>query len=688
MSNLIGQSIGRYHIIEQLGEGGMATVYKAYDTRLERDIAIKVIRRETFPPAHLEHMLKRFEREAKSLAKLSHPNIVKVLDFGEYQDSPYLVMEYLPGGTLKQRTGKPIPWQDAVRMLLPIAQALEYAHEHNLIHRDIKPANILLTEKGQPMLTDFGIAKILEANDANTLTGTGVGVGTPEYMAPEQWTGETTIQSDIYSLGVVFYEMVTGHKPYTADTPAAALLKQATEPLPRPNLFASDLPDAVEKVLFKALAKKIEDRYQTATEFGNALERLIGQGGDAVLSIPAIIAETRLPQHGQPAGGEKTTDSLQTVAAVAPAPIPASRREDRRWLWVVGALLAVLLLCGLPLGVGTYNLVNKGVFSLLPPPTATSTPIPSPTRRPPPTVTPTAVPPTAIPAGATFINPIDDLTVSYIPEGTFTMGSDTNFTNRRGFCLTPQHKVTLDAYWMNQTEVTVAAFRKFVEATGYMTEGEQLGNAGWIWNYKINNWEKIESPDSGPNWEKPQGGRKVPTGLDDHPVTQVSWNDANAYCEWTGGRLPTEAEWERAARGDRDTRIYPWVGNELLGNLLNFGEKSFKCKWCDYHVNDNYQYTAPVGSYPDGVSPFGLFDMAGNVYEWVQDSYDGTSCYSSKPVTNPVSPEGGKERLMRGGSYADYEDFYWKLRVDNRWSRLPGSAFADVGIRCVYDSQP
>ncbi len=293
MSNLIGQSLGRYHILEQIGEGGMATVYKAFDTRLERDVAIKIIRRGAFPPDQLERILKRFEREAKSLAKLSHPNIVGVIDYGEYEDAPYLVMEYLPGGTLKQRLGKPIPWQDAVRVLIPIAQALEYAHEHNLIHRDIKPSNILLTEKGQPMLTDFGIAKILETDETATLTGTGVGVGTPEYMAPEQWTGQSTQQSDVYSLGVVFYEMITSRKPYMADTPAALLLKQANDPLPRPRAFLSDLPDEVEKVLLKVLAKKPEDRYLDMGALTIAFENLLAgnierKKVDAIRAIPSL----------------------------------------------------------------------------------------------------------------------------------------------------------------------------------------------------------------------------------------------------------------------------------------------------------------------------------------------------------------------------------------------------------------
>ena len=291
-------------------------------------------------------------------------------------------------------------------------------------------------------------------------------------------------------------------------------------------------------------------------------------------------------------------------------------------------------------------------------------------------------------AGSITVNPIDGLDVVYIPEGTFTMGSNENFNLRKGFCLTPQHKVTLDEYWINKTEVPVSAFRKFVEATGFITDSEKLGNAGWVWSYEINNWQKMESPDKGPTWRKPLGGKKEPTGIEMHPVTQVSWYDAVAYCEWAGGRLATEAEWERAARGDKDTRMYPWGSESPNGNLVNFGDRSFDCFYCDHRVDDYFQYLAPTGSFPAGASPFGLLDMAGNAFEWVQDSYDGTSCYPRGSVTNPEPPEGGEERIMRGGSYAEYDGIYWKLRVDNRWSRLPGSSFADVGIRCVFDNEP
>jgi len=272
MTNLIGQSLGRYHILEQLGEGGMAIVYKAYDTCLEADVAVKVIRTENLAPSVLERSLKRFEREAKALAKLTHPNIVKVMDYGEYEGMPYLVMEYLPGGTLKHKLGKPMAWREAVQLILPVAEALDYAHSQNLIHRDVKPSNILLTERGQPMLTDFGIAKILDLEETQDLTGTSAAVGTPEYMAPEQATAKTVDHRvDIYASGIVLYEMLTGRKPFTADTPMAILIKHTTEPLPRPRQFAPHLPDEMEKILIKALAKQPEDRYQSFREMTKAM---------------------------------------------------------------------------------------------------------------------------------------------------------------------------------------------------------------------------------------------------------------------------------------------------------------------------------------------------------------------------------------------------------------------------------
>jgi branched-chain amino acid transport system substrate-binding protein len=344
MPNLTGQSIGRYRIIEQLGEGGMATVYKAYDSRLERDVAIKVIRIDQFAPAVLERVLKRFEREAKALARLTHTNIVHVNDYGEHEGIPYLVMDYLPGGTLKQRLGKPMSWQQAVHLLLPIAEALDYAHDQNIIHRDVKPSNILLTQRGQPMLTDFGIAKILEGEDTTGLTGTGMGLGTPEYMAPEQWTGQAGPLSDLYSLGVVLYELVTGRKPYTADTPAAIMLKQANDPLPRPRQFAPDLPEAMEKVLFKALAKQPEDRYQSMGEFTAALDKVLTAG--RTIEATEFLQEAGRKEEEATLLSEDIGGREAGLAGKEPIVAEAARKRKFPWAWGMLGLIPILALAG------------------------------------------------------------------------------------------------------------------------------------------------------------------------------------------------------------------------------------------------------------------------------------------------------------------------------------------------------
>ncbi len=368
MADLIGKSLGRYHILEQLGEGGMATVYKAYDTRLETDVAVKVIRTENLAPSALERSLKRFEREAKALARLTHPNIVKVTDFGEDEDKPYLVMEYLPGGTLKQKLGKPIPWNESISILLPIARALDFAHRQNMIHRDVKPSNILITADGEPMLTDFGIAKILDLEETADLTGTGMGIGTPEYMAPEQWTGKTSAFSDQYALGVVFYEMLTGRKPYSADTPAAILLKQATEPLPRPSQFTRDLPEKVEKLLLKALTRNPEDRYASMAEFAKALESAAsGQQPPASEQTPKRKTTSPRPKmeeksRAEPIETEKAHDTQATVdqqwedsAPKKETSEPQLPRTDGRIVLFVLGLIIVCLIISL-----TFSIDNWG----------------------------------------------------------------------------------------------------------------------------------------------------------------------------------------------------------------------------------------------------------------------------------------------------------------------------------------
>lgn len=314
-----GQAIGRYQILEELGRGGMAFVYKALDTRLNRLVAIKVIRRTAFLDEHYEAMIRRFEREARSLAILDHPHIVKVFDYGEQEGSPYLVMQFLAGGSLKdlvRSTQSPPDWCEAVRLCIPVARALAYAHRQGIVHRDVKPANILLSVQGEPMLSDFGIAKILHTGEG-ALTGSGVSIGTPEYMAPEQAMGNVVAQSDIYSLGIVLFELVTGQRPFTADTPMAVMLKHIQEPIPDVRVFNATLPEELARILEKACAKQPAARFASADEFADALERLVSR--DEMTKTSAIPEIT-----------EAETVIVKAPKAVPPA-VPA-RFPLRGWL--------------------------------------------------------------------------------------------------------------------------------------------------------------------------------------------------------------------------------------------------------------------------------------------------------------------------------------------------------------------
>jgi serine/threonine protein kinase/basic membrane lipoprotein Med (substrate-binding protein (PBP1-ABC) superfamily) len=409
MDNLVGRDLGRYTILEPIGKGGMAVVYKARDTRLDRLVAIKVIRVDRFAPSLLDQVLKRFEREALALAKLSHPNIVHVHDYGDFEGAPYLVMEYLSGGNVRIKPGIPRPWQAAVRLVLPIAQALAYAHHNKIIHRDIKPSNILLSADGRPMLTDFGIARMLESQPGTALTGTGAGIGTPEYMAPEQWTGQAGPQSDQYSLAVVLYELVTGVKPYTADTPAGILVKQISEPLPSPVQFVPGLPGPLEQALLKALARQPGDRYPSMLAFARALQELLSQAATEESETVLELSSEGPFQASQPAvepvpdqavapagsGQELMADPLQGPAASRPHP---GRLPKRLWaygLLVLGVVAVAILGAGLIGGFPTGH-------PAIPVPTHTGTPLPGlvvPSLAP--SLAPSSVPPSpTIPASA------------------------------------------------------------------------------------------------------------------------------------------------------------------------------------------------------------------------------------------------------------------------------------------------
>ncbi|MGA8260030.1 MAG: protein kinase, partial [Arenicellales bacterium] len=273
--NLAGHTLGQYTVMERLGRGGMADVYKAFHPQLEVYRAIKVIRREfvTAPDFRV-----RFQKEAQAVATLRHPNIVQIHDFGEQDEAYYMVMEFIQGRDLKriiQEEGRIRPISRAVDIVDQVAGALHYAHSQGLIHRDIKPENIMITDDGLPILTDFGIAKLLTSS--TQLTQTGLGIGTPAYMSPEQAKALPEIgpQTDIYSLSVVLYEMLTGRVPYSADTPMAVMLKAISDPMPMPRSFSSDISESLQQVLVKGLAKEANDRYATARQLQEALHRAV-----------------------------------------------------------------------------------------------------------------------------------------------------------------------------------------------------------------------------------------------------------------------------------------------------------------------------------------------------------------------------------------------------------------------------
>jgi formylglycine-generating enzyme required for sulfatase activity/serine/threonine protein kinase len=856
MADLTGQSIGRYQILSRLGEGGMATVYKARDIRLDRDVALKLIRVDQFAPAMMSHILARFEREAKSLARLSHNSIVRVYDYGEHDGAPYLVLEFCGGGDLKQRlTGQPMDWREAIGLILPVARALRYSHQQGVIHRDVKPSNIMFNTSGEPMLSDFGIAKMLETDDAATLTGTGVGIGTPGYMAPEQWTGETSPASDQYGLGVVLYELLTGRKPYEADTPAGILIKQTSESLPLPSKFAPEIPPEVEVALLKSLDRDPARRYADMGEYIKEFEGLLQQT-PVVDTKPVVVAVPPPPTDTYKTldlalTEEKPTPVTPADWATTADPLP--RRKPINWKPFVISGFALVIVAGIIWGVtqlpkgfvafskssATPTLATKLIQASLPSeePMPASTATQADTQAPEPTLSPTlmvgetrisdkdgmvmvnaggylvdqtaitnsmfetfvqdagydtevekansgyvhstervcptwtvceigvpgrdtsypfttwkkakvswrswnsdgqdyvvqiswadadnyckwagrrllteqeyvessslvkaswlfewgkekkilplinysvvdasgsdilykpdintpdysldvltfrcasSVPPSAAPAASapqptatpatnTLPEEITDekgFTMRLVPAGSFTMGSDSGNADEK-----PAHTVTLDDYYMDVYEVTNSLYAACVDA-GECTPPHNAGSH------------------TRPNYFR----NSVYMNF---PVVYVDWNQAKTYCKWRGADLPTEAQWEKAARGT-DGRTYPW-GNAAPSYQLNSS------------VNNGD--TTEVGSYESGKSPYGMYDMAGNVWEWVNDWYDPIY-YSSSSDRNPQGPTSGDYRVLRGGLWGyDGSD----VRSASRDRLAPMNKYSSVGFRCARDANP
>lgn len=478
---------GRYALERELGRGGMATVYLATDLKLGRHVAIKVL-----APAMRAHLGgERFEREIRLVARLSHPHIVPLFEAGEADGLLFYVMEYVEGESLRARLAREhtLPVAEAVRIAVQVADALQCAHDRGVVHRDVKPANVLLSAAGHAVVTDFGVAKLLETSGGSrddSLTASGVVVGTAEYMSPEQAAGERHVdaRSDVYALGVVLYEMLAGEPPFTGPAPQALVARILTERPPPLRSRRPDVPPALGRAVERALAKRPDERPATARAFAAALLT------------------------------------------------PRARRRPWRWRRPVLVGTGAVLLSALG-----WMLVRRS-------------PRPAP----------------AAPAGMVLV-----------PAGVYPVG---------GVPWRDSTSVRLAAFYLDRTEVTVAAFTRYLAVTG-----------------------------ASPPW------RTGPPG--DWPATGVLWAEAAAYCAWRepGGRLPTEDEWEAAARGPRGWP-YPWGARWERGRA---NADSVRASF------------APVGADTLGRSWVGALDLVGNAWEWTATAAPG--------------PGGAPAHVIKGGAF-------------------------------------
>jgi formylglycine-generating enzyme required for sulfatase activity len=653
----------RYRILKLLGQGRFGAVYRAWDNELGCPRAVKE-NLDTSPESQSQ-----FESEAQTLETLSHPSLPKIVDhFVIPGQGQYLVSEFVEGKDLREmlrRFSKPWPEAQALEWIGQICDALGYLHAQTppVIHRDIKPVNIKITPSGEggrrAMLVDFGNARIF---DPDLTSATGARTATTGYSPPEQYgRGDPDEQSDVFALGCILYHVLTGQVPadsvdvamgHTPPPPPAAALNPAVSP-------------GVSGAIEKAMQLDRSQRWRSVDELKQAL--FFPSPADAVAGSP-VQQNLAYPSGEALSGGETYPDAAPPMTPVYPAALsetmPVASEAGKRslpWGWIGAALGLIVLLF----------LAALFVLRRLPPFASTSAGLAAGTPLAPAMV---VVPSPTAYADSLPLSLTDDkgVEMALVPAGEFLMGS-TEADPDAYDDEKPQHAVYLDAFYIDLSEVTNDLFTRFVEATGYRTEAEKAGH-GRVFNTSTKRWEDI----SGADWHHPRGPSSSLSGLGAHPVVQVSWNDASAYCAWRGARLPTEAEWEKAERG-WDGRIYPWEDGGPQGDLLNFADRNLDVDWADKTTDDGFQFTAPVGSYPAGASPYGMLDMAGNVWEWTQDWYLDTF-YQGSPFRNPLGPSAGEHRVVRGGSWINEAKY---LRAAFRSGYEPATWSGILGFRCA-----
>ena len=634
----------RYRIVKLVGQGGFGAVYRAWDLSLLQPVALK---ENSGGAAEAQ---RQFAREAQLLAGLRHANLPRVSDhFVLPGQGQYLVMDFVEGQSLSDllaERGGPLPEAEVLPWIRQVADALEYLHTRTppVIHRDIKPDNIIIGPDGRAMLVDFGISKVYEENKGTTIGAKAV---TPGYSPPEQYgSGRTDARSDVYALGATLYTLLTGQVP--PDGPDLASELEALLPAVAVNPVVSETTSGA---ISAAMAPSISQRLATVGDFLSALTAVAAPAGVVVRQATGMsVTKRRWP-------------ALALIgAAAAILALGAwwlSRQDGGNGPDVVLATVTnapQLTEAVQPTAIEATQTAPPDTPSPKQTATSTDTPLETPIPTAPLEVFDTRTIP--LPGGV----PVEQL---YVPGGSFLMGSASSEADER-----PVHTVILDAFWIDRTEVTNRQFAAFASDTNYQTLAEQQGRGH---GFTTNNWEDIE----GASWRQPQGSGTQPEDWADHPVVQVSWDDAQAYCAWAGGRLLTEAEWEYAARGP-DARTYPW-GDGFDVEWLNYCDRNCFLEWADGEGDDGFVLTAPVGSFAAGASWVGAVDMAGNAWEWTADWYSPDT-YDVSPASNPQGPDSGVQRVVRGGSWADTFDF---ARSAKRYVYAPDRPQNYLGFRCV-----
>ena len=727
-SNLVGQTLlNRFRVESFVAAGGMGAVYRVWDLQRSVYLAMKTLHADLAddPVAY-----RRFKREATDLQTLAHPHIVPFYGLFEQGGLSFLLEGYINGPSLKdilrQRQGYPLDLPEALAYLRAMCAALGYAHALRVVHCDVKPGNVMVDTGGVIYLADFGIAR--HAESTTTTLGP---AGTPAYMAPEQIRGDAlTPATDIYALGVVLFEMLTGRRPFLGSeseldgggaTPSERIRSaHLWLPPPDPRAFNPNLPPGLAAVVLRALAKDPAQRFATTGDLFEAAARASGVYAipDRVALPPVLVpeytprAETPAPPYAappyaaqphpddayapqqyspEPSFATPPVRSPYTPGAESSYPAPARRAACSPVL--IGVLLGLALLSAAALWLGLGNRVLGMAFpgfpaateqagvdleptateAPSPEPTATEAPAPAATEPPEPTATPLLFDPTltkpvqltptdgsASPrSGANErVSPKDGMLLLRVPAGPFIMGSNDSPWEFEA----PRRTVTLDSFWVDQTEVTNAMFERFVAETGYRTQAE---TAGWGFTSLGVDHENT----TGADWRHPLGPDTSIAGRENYPVVQVSWTDARNYCEWAGRRLLTEAEWEKAARGE-DGRAYPW-GSEIDCKHANFALGAGGTRLC---IGD----LTAVDAYPAGASPYGALGMSGNVFEWVADFWQA-DYYAVGPDENPQGPSSGDRRVHRGGAFYN---FNLQVQTTYRYPNSPSASFNSVGIRC------